>query len=215
MEVGLWADMASSTGGTGLSRMISFGESYEPWEYYTGSAWAPINTTANTTLDRIGSDCITMSTTSGITRYRISFGQQDYSIYHPNDYFKFGTAWTTGIPDGTDPVKVIFATDDSNYFQYTPTIGTLVNGSASTYRVSGWAKSLWTSSGSPSWSTINSIEFRVNKNSGACNFFLDAIRVEDYDAVSSGYGLVSRSVLTTPIAKPIGTPMDIEYYVDI
>ena len=62
-------------------------------------------------------------------------------------------------------------------------------------------------------STIKTITIQsVGTNSAIT---LDAIRVSVTSEVGDSSSLVSRSVLTTPIAKIYGTPLDIEYYLQL
>ena len=64
-----------------------------------------------------------------------------------------------------------------------------------------------------SLSTINKITLTtVGTNS---QITVDAIRVSVAAEISNSVALVSRSVLTTPIAKIYGTPLDIEYYLQL
>jgi hypothetical protein len=64
-----------------------------------------------------------------------------------------------------------------------------------------------------SLSNVKSIQFAtVGANS---DITLDAIKVAVLSEISDTTSLVSRSVLTTPIAKIYGTPLDIEYYVQL
>lgn len=64
-----------------------------------------------------------------------------------------------------------------------------------------------------SLSNVKSIQFAtVGANSAIT---LDAVKIAVLSEVSDTTSLVSRSVLTTPIAKIYGTPLDIEYYVQL
>ena len=47
------------------------------------------------------------------------------------------------------------------------------------------------------------------------SFLIDAIKASINNEVNASSALVSRSELTTPIAKLAGTPLDIEYYLDL
>lgn len=49
------------------------------------------------------------------------------------------------------------------------------------------------------------------KSSGSANVLLDGLRINDEDSFRTDYGLISRSVLQTPIVKSLGRQMDIEY----
>ena len=44
---------------------------------------------------------------------------------------------------------------------------------------------------------------------------VDAIKVSVLGEITNSAGIVSRSVLTTPIAKIYGVPLDIEYYLQL
>jgi hypothetical protein len=54
-----------------------------------------------------------------------------------------------------------------------------------------------------------------SKSSGASNVLLDGLILNDDDRYNTQYGLISRSVLSTPIVKVLGTEMDIEYKIDL
>jgi len=64
-----------------------------------------------------------------------------------------------------------------------------------------------------SLSTINNIKIATSGSSSSIT--VDAMKISLLSEVGDLSGLVSRSVLTTPIAKIYGTPLDIEYYVQI
>jgi len=49
------------------------------------------------------------------------------------------------------------------------------------------------------------------KSSGATTILLDGVRINDEDSFRTDYGLISRSVLSSPIVKSLGRQMDIEY----
>jgi hypothetical protein len=62
-------------------------------------------------------------------------------------------------------------------------------------------------------STISSIKIETIGSSS--EIIVDALRVSLLGEVTNTAGLVSRSVLTTPIAKVYGVPLDIEYYLQL
>jgi hypothetical protein len=67
-------------------------------------------------------------------------------------------------------------------------------------------------SGAPDQSDIVKISVGVKaKSSGTSSVLFDGLRINDEDAFRSDYGLISRSVLTTPIVKTLGKQMVIEY----
>lgn len=71
-------------------------------------------------------------------------------------------------------------------------------------------------SGTPDQSDIVKISVGVkSKSSGSTSVLFDGLRINDEDAFRSDYGLISRSVLTTPIVKTIGKQMVIEYRIGL
>jgi hypothetical protein len=216
-EVGIFPVVSNPSRALGESTLFSLADSTENWQYYnTGtSAWEPINTTADTTLSRVGLDCITMATTSGTTKYRLSLSGADLSQFSANDQFSFATAWDTNKPTSVD---IRFVSDVNNYYYYPSNavpLATLLDANPSTYKVAAFNKSLWVAQGTPIWDSITSVQFDVARTSGASNMYIDGVRIENMDPVSPTYGIVSRSVLTTPITKVSGSELDIEYYVDV
>jgi hypothetical protein len=70
--------------------------------------------------------------------------------------------------------------------------------------------------GTPDNESIVKISVGVKaKSSGSTNVLFDGLRINDEDAFRSDYGLISRSVLSTPIVKTLGKQMDIEYRLGI
>lgn len=71
-------------------------------------------------------------------------------------------------------------------------------------------------SGTPNQSDIVKISVGVKaKSLGASSVLFDGLRINDEDAFRSDYGLISRSVLTTPIVKSLGKQMVIEYRIGL
>lgn len=97
-----------------------------------------------------------------------------------------------------------FMVDDSNYYKLIMPITT-----ASGYKVSTAKKGSAEIVGSPVWSNINTL--RISHNS-ASPIFLDGMRIEKSpNIIDIDNGLISRAVLSQPVVKLIGTPLDIEY----
>jgi hypothetical protein len=71
-------------------------------------------------------------------------------------------------------------------------------------------------SGFPDQTSIVKIGVGVKaKSSGATTVLFDGLRINDEDAFRTDYGLISRSVLTTPIVKTLGKQMVIEYRIGL
>ena len=69
------------------------------------------------------------------------------------------------------------------------------------------------SSGTVNWNEIDTITINFSDSDGY--IILDGLRVKKYKTVDSVEGLVSRAVLTTPIEKPLGSIIDIQYLLEM
>ena len=71
-------------------------------------------------------------------------------------------------------------------------------------------------SGTPDQKSIVKISCGVKaKASGATTVLFDGMRINDEDSFRTDYGMISRSVLTTPITKSLGKQMVIEYRIGL
>jgi hypothetical protein len=69
------------------------------------------------------------------------------------------------------------------------------------------------SSGSPISSSISKIGveiFRTSTSSPSV-VYLDGLRINDEDTFDATFGMISRSILSSPITKVAGRQVDIEY----
>lgn len=63
---------------------------------------------------------------------------------------------------------------------------------------------------------INQIGITVTPTSGqSASVGLDALRINDEDTFSPNFGLISRSILSTPLVKLAGRQVDVEYRLDL
>lgn len=66
--------------------------------------------------------------------------------------------------------------------------------------------------GSPDLTNITKIGIEVTAGaSGNATVYFDGLRINDEDTFDPQYGLIARHILTTPLEKPSGRPVDIEY----
>ena len=83
------------------------------------------------------------------------------------------------------------------------------------YKIVSAVKNNWVSTGSPIWNNINYIEIQYNTTgNNVVVTYLDGLRVTRSDT-NSGTVLVSRSIPSSPVVKTEGTPLEIEYYLDV
>jgi hypothetical protein len=107
-----------------------------------------------------------------------------------------------------------YSSDDSYYeirFPGSTSIGTKINSlTLSSLYDSGFGV------GTPDNSAI--VKFTVGakaKSTGATTVLMDGLRINDEDSFKPDFGLISRSVLSSPITKALGRQMDIEYRLGI
>jgi hypothetical protein len=66
--------------------------------------------------------------------------------------------------------------------------------------------------GSPDQTNINQIGVEVTAGAGGNTVvYFDGLRINDEDTFDPLYGLISRQLLATPLTKPAGRPVDVEY----
>ena len=115
-----------------------------------------------------------------------------------------------------DYIYVRFYSSPTNYkeirFAATESIGEKILSA----NLSSLFNSTFSSVGSTDFSKITVIEIGAQaKSSGTTNVLLDGLRLNDEDRYNSQYGLISRSVLSTPLVKTLGVEMDIEYKINL
>lgn len=194
-EVGLWSSTANSAAGEFTSRLLTtFDSDTEVWT--TG--------TFQTTNARIGANALRLAPLASATATS-ALGSifADFSGNSGAD--KFSIAYFNGNAF-VSSLRVRFKTDASNY--YTISVATPSTG----YQISQVAKSAAVNTGTPSWSTITSIEVEVVATAGgAAAVDFDGLRVEDVDTLNPDYVMVARELLAAPVTKTAGRVQDIEF----
>lgn len=107
-----------------------------------------------------------------------------------------------------------FYSSDSSYYSATFT------GAASVTEPNKIAKVLFSTltanNGFADLSSIIKIGVTITaKSSGQAVVYLDALRIDDEDTFNANFGLISRSVLSSPIEKISGKPVDVEYRINL
>lgn len=196
-EVGLWS--AIEPGKAYDSRLLlDFDSLLDVWS--TGT-W-------QTTTHRIGIDGLRLNpatnTTQTASLVALSLDLSGYS-----DLDEFRLAYTVNSAF-VSTAKLVLHTDASNYFTYT------VTGPSIGYKITPFSKSNCVVTGSPTWSSITSIDVVVTSTAGGSGSVdFDGLRIEDKSSSREDYVLVSRAVLGTPIVKAIGSPLEFEYSLDV
>lgn len=116
-----------------------------------------------------------------------------------------------------DYVYARFYSSPTNYKEVRfPSHATIGHKISLPIKLSSLFNSSFSSAGATDFSKITTIEVGAkSKSSGSANVLLDGLRLNDEDRYNSQYGLISRSVLSTPLVKTLGVEMDIEYKIDL
>jgi hypothetical protein len=205
-ELGIFSAATDSSVDSSTSLLISTAESAEDWEEYDGADWIDISTTPDES-NRLGGDAITLSVGATSKKFRLTGLSLDLSDSKATDKFIFLTKLMSGT---LSSVTIRIKTDESNYVSYSPSVASFVTG---TYAAVEFNRSLWTATGTPDWSNINTVEIEIASGSSGA-IIVDGVRLQEARTIDSDDQLFSRAVLPVPIVKNSGSQMEIEYYLD-
>lgn len=196
-ETGLFSNPYSNSANNYSSRLlVAFGNPNDTWT----------NATYANTNNRLSSNAlrVTASTSSTTTSVRDTMAM-DISDFTTTDVFKIAFKPTTS--NVSSFVVRFNGTDSGSYYQVTiPVVGT-------NYQIYSFNKSNLTKVGTNvDYSNITGMSLLVTAGAGgAGSIDFDGLRVERTPTLDSTDILVSRTVLSTPLPKSSGLPMDIEY----
>lgn len=158
---------------------------------------------------RIGNALIPITATSSQTKeYIATIANLDISGYSANDTIVLAY---NQEDTNLSSIKIKFYSSDTDYF-YTTITGAATTGN----KISNIMFSTLLSSGTPNLDSIYKIGISATaKSSGTTKINLEGLRINDEDTFDPSYGLISRSVLSTPLVKVSGRPSDIEYRMEI
>ena len=106
-------------------------------------------------------------------------------------------------------VKARLYSSDSNYIEFTFTGHVVGNNIKSLYMSNG------VTTGTFNPESISKLGIIITPTSAQTSVSMDGLRINDEDSFRTDYGMISRSVLTTPITKSLGKQMVIEYRLGI
>lgn len=206
-EVGLFPSVSLSSTDY-ASNSISTFENNQSWSDSLG-AFAP---SVNTPSPQIGTSYISIGANASQSKEYFYNFNLDISGYSALDsltlaYYQSDT--------NLDYIFVRTYDSNNNYYEIR------YPGSASIgYKINSLTlNNLYSSgfgSGTPDQTSIVKISVGVkSKSTGATVALFDGLRINDEDSFRTDYGLISRSVLTTPITKSLGKQMVIEYRIGL
>lgn len=142
--------------------------------------------------------------------YKLDIPNLNISGYSVNDTIALAY---NQIDTNLSSIKIKFYSSDSNYYYITLDQS---NFTAIGEKISSIGLANLIASGNPDNTAITKIGVEVTaKNTGATTVYLDCLRINDEDTFDPSYGLIARSVLSTPLVKPAGRPVDIEYRLEL
>ena len=175
----------------------------------TSQANTQDSTGAYTFLSKVSDSMIRVDVTSGQTKeYINSLISDDISGYSINDTISISYK---KADNNVSKIRVKFYSSDSAYYyvDFTPSSGT--GDKIQSLSLANLFNNYTASPNLPDSSSIIKIGIETSATGGSTTVYFDAIRINDEDTFDPGYGLISRSVLSTPLIKKPGRPVDIEY----
>ena len=162
-----------------------------------------------TFLSKVSDSMIRVDVPSGQTKeYINSLLSDDISGYSINDTICIAYK---KADDNVSKIRVKFYSSDLAYYyvDFTPESGT--GDKIQSLSLNNLFSNYTASPNLPDPSSIIKIGIETTAAGGNTTVYFDAIRINDEDTFDPGYGLISRSVLSTPLIKKPGRPVDIEY----
>jgi len=168
---------------------------------------------AYTFLSKIGDTMVRFDASSGSTKeYTNSLISYDISGYSVNDTIAIAYK---KADDNLSKIRVKFYSSSSAYYyvDFTPESGT---GDKIQYLSLNNLFSNYTAAPNlPDPSSITKIGVEITASGGNSTVYFDGIRINDEDTFDPFYGIISRSILSTPLVKKPGRPVDIEYKIQL
>lgn len=105
-----------------------------------------------------------------------------------------------------DTITLRFKSSDTDYWEYE-----ITSNMDEDYNISTFTKGDFVAVGTPSWSTVLTLECEVEATGSNGFIDLDGLR---YDSVGTSNLLLSRALAADPTIKPSGSTLDIEYILE-
>ena len=207
-EIGLYPGFRKSINFYDSKFITSF-ENNTLWADSNGDSPAlqPNSTDGTTFVSKIGENMIRFNVNQSSSKeYKNSIALLDLSGYSVNDSL---TLAYKKADNNTSKIRIKFYSSASAYYyaDFTPS-GTNEDKVQSVSMSDVFNNIV----GSPDLTNITSIGVEVTAGSGGNTVvYFDGLRVNDEDTFDPQYGLIARHILTTPLKKPSGRPVDVEY----
>lgn len=210
-EIGLYPGLKSSSNNYD-SKFIADFENNLMWFKSDSSNPELVSTTTSSIKPRVGSyfSKISLSASQSV-EFTCAYSGLDLSGYTASDSLSLAyNQENTNL----DSITFKFYSSDSSYYSAT------FIGAASVTEPNKIAKVLFsTLTANNAYADLSSI-IKIGvvitaKSSGQAVVYLDALRIDDEDTFNANFGLIARSVLSSPVEKIAGKPVDIEYRINL
>jgi len=208
-EIGLYPVSRSSANNYDSKFITSF-ENNMGW-ILLGGASNPIlklNSTSPEFISKIGESMIQVDVAlNSAKEYKNSLFSYDLSGYSINDSISIAYKKSD---DNLDKIRIKFYSSATAYcyIDFTPEAGT--GDKIQSLTLNNLFDNVTIPA--PDLSTITQIGIEVTAGAGGTTtVYFDGIRINDEDTFDPTYGLISRSILASPLTKVSGRPVDIEY----
>lgn len=162
-----------------------------------------------TFLSKIGDSMVRIDAASGSPKeYTNSLVSYDLSGYSVND--SIAIAYKKA-DNNLSNIRLKFYSSESAYYyiDFTPLSGT--GDKVQSLSLNNLFSNYTAAPNLPDQSSIIKIGVEVTATGGSTSVYFDGIRINDEDTFDPSYGIISRYVLSTPLIKKPGRPVDIEY----
>lgn len=167
------------------------------------------NAGAYTFLSKIDDSMIRVDVSSGTTKEYINLlDSYDISGYSINDTISIAYKKSD---NNLSNIRIKFYSSSNAYYyvDFTPAAGS--GDRIQSLSLNNLFSNYTAAPNLPDPSSITKIGVAVTAAGGNTIVYLDGIRINDEDTFDPSYGMISRSVLATPLIKKPGRPVDIEY----
>lgn len=207
-ELGLYPGLRTSTNNYDSKFITSFENNINWLDSSNNTPILRANSTSPLFTSKIGENMVQIDVNQSTNKeYKNSIVNLDLSGYSVND--SLSIAYKKNDNNVTKiRVKLYSSATQYYYADFTPASGT--GDKIQSISMSSVFSNVSTTAPDPTNITQVGIEVTAGSG-GATTVYFDGLRINDEDTFDPSYGLIARSILTTPLQKPSGRPVDIEY----
>jgi len=207
-EIGLYPGVRSSNNSYDSKFITSFENNINWLDSSNNNPVLRSNSTSPAFTAKIGESMVQFDVNQSTSKeYKNSIVNLDLSGYSVND--SLSIAYKKNDNNVTTIRVKLYSSETQYYYaDFTPSSGT--GDKIQSISMSSVFSNI--SATAPDPTNITKVGVEVTAGSGGpTTVYFDGLRINDEDTFDPQYGLISRSVLTTPLQKPSGRPVDIEY----